>query len=811
LSDNISICISCIDKVTGLQDYLDEFKRLASEFIIANLTNSGLDKIDPSPCRDLEIPMVFLSKDASHHQSLASAVKKARGEWILMLRYDEMISYDNQRRLKKLCRNPDVSAYYLNTEKRTGGDELSAYEWMGNMGKYSGPAIQRDGHIPCLEIRLFRKNRFVSFQQVSDGFFHPVLNPDIASIPVSDIKVIHRKTGVSIENAVTESQQSEEDWNRFQGIYEENMDQSEDFSFLVRDAIGYSLVDKEDLPSLKSGLDMGLGHVELLKFMIHMLIKDGAYEEAIEFADTVLEKLGDHAELWRLKGAAFFYMLNLEAAGKCLRKALSINSRHANTLSNLAKVYIVSNKFDHAGRLLNKAVDIGGVTPEMEFILNLINENQGQTATLSLLMLCRDEEKNINRALESVKDIVDEIILVDTGLGKNTIDIADEYGAKVIRSEWEDDFGKARNEGLKHVTSDYVFWLDADEFIETDTKMSLLVFKHLLPTETRIGIILDVHTIAEENRINPDLPPLSVGKRTAIFPNLSGLCFKGRVFESVDDSLNRLDIDRIIANKTYITHQNNDTDLRKKQQSNALEKSFSESLSPEMIFEGISYWIDQGNLNQGGKWLEQGIVEGNGNEKYVKIICQLVRYFEQHGYIDVHSRLFGELLSRYAHSYQIMTLCADILCEAGEYHRASGILGKLIDCMDQYQKDLPETGDLRLNRLNFAIANLELDNFDGCDRILHELFTDKEMTDAAQAVVFYLKLKKREVEQAISVLDAWIKDRNLSIKGTIDNFVDLLNVIADVAEDMIRYGQIGASKILTRASEHLAAALTGKE
>lgn len=808
MAHKISIYIIVRGEVKDLQGYLSDFIGLADEIIIVN---SGLDKTDPLLCQDLGIPIVFLSENTDSHQTLASAVKKARGEWILMLRSSEIISASQKERLQELCDIQGVSAYYLNTEKRTGVDELGAYEWMGNLGKYSTPTVQSDGYIPCLEIRLFRKNRFLSFQKVGNDAFEPCLDLDMALIPISNIRVTHLQTDVPIDKTLTEDEQSEEDLKRFQGIYEEDINKYENFPFLDRDATGYSMVDKKDLPSLMSALEIGLGPIDLLKFMVHSLIKDGAYDDAIELADTILDKMGNHIELWRLKGTAYFYMLNLADAEKCFNKALSFNARDISLLSNLAKVSIIANKFDHAKQLLNEAIDIGDTTPETEFILNLINENQGQTATLSLLMLCRDEEKYIGRALDSVKDIVDEIILVDTGSKDSTIDIALAYGATVIRFEWEDDFGKARNEGLQHITSDYVFCLDADEFLEIDARMSLLVFKHILPTGEKIGIILDIHTLTEENWENHHLPPQSIERRTAIFPNLSGVCFKGRVFERIDDSLDRLGIDRIVANNTHISHQSNNRDLRKTRKANALAKSFQEPLSLEIIFEGISYWIDWGNLEQGIAWFGRGIREANGNKQYSKIICHLIRYFEQQGYIDVHSRLFDELLSRHVHSYRVMTICADLLCEAGEYKRASDILKKLINCKDQYRDDSIEKGDWQLNLLNFAMVNLESGNFDRCNRALNELSTDKEMTDAVHAATFYYKLKQREIDPAISILDAWIRDRNLPIKGTIDNFVDLLNIIADVAEGMVQYGQINAGKVLVRASEHLAATISLKE
>ena len=73
---------------------------------------------------------------------------------------------------------------------------------------------------------------------------------------------------------------------------------------------------------------------------------------------------------------------------------------------------------------------------------------------LSLCMIVRNEERHIKRCLESVKGLVDEIIIVDTGSTDNTVSIAKRLGANVYLHEWENDFSKARNESLKYANGD---------------------------------------------------------------------------------------------------------------------------------------------------------------------------------------------------------------------------------------------------------------------------------------------------------------------------------------------------------------------
>lgn len=85
---------------------------------------------------------------------------------------------------------------------------------------------------------------------------------------------------------------------------------------------------------------------------------------------------------------------------------------------------------------------------------------------LSLCMIAKDEEHNLPRCLNSVKDVVDEIILVDTGSSDRTIEVAERFGARVLRRRWRGSFAKARNCSLEAATGDWILVLDADEELE---------------------------------------------------------------------------------------------------------------------------------------------------------------------------------------------------------------------------------------------------------------------------------------------------------------------------------------------------------
>lgn len=80
-------------------------------------------------------------------------------------------------------------------------------------------------------------------------------------------------------------------------------------------------------------------------------------------------------------------------------------------------------------------------------------------------MIVRDEARSIVRCLESVRDVVDEMVVVDTGSTDDTVALAEAAGATVHHVAWVDDFAAARNAALERCSGDWVLVLDADEWL----------------------------------------------------------------------------------------------------------------------------------------------------------------------------------------------------------------------------------------------------------------------------------------------------------------------------------------------------------
>ena len=106
--------------------------------------------------------------------------------------------------------------------------------------------------------------------------------------------------------------------------------------------------------------------------------------------------------------------------------------------------------------------------------------------TVSLCMIVKNESKVLDRCLKSISDLVDEIIIVDTGSNDNTKEIASKYTDLIYDYKWHDDFAAARNFAFSKATKDYIYTADADEVLDELNRMKFLELKKAMLPEIEI-------------------------------------------------------------------------------------------------------------------------------------------------------------------------------------------------------------------------------------------------------------------------------------------------------------------------------------
>ena len=149
--------------------------------------------------------------------------------------------------------------------------------------------------------------------------------------------------------------------------------------------------------------------------------------------------------------------------------------------------------------------------------------------TLSLCMIVKNEERFLARCLDSVKDVVDEMIIVDTGSTDRTVEIAKSYGAKVYFHEWKNDFAEARNASLEKATGDWILVMDADEVL---VPASVEEIQRLLVTELKAIYcprIINETGWSEEYDVGYGFEHYM----TRFFPNDSRIRYQGAVHERI--------------------------------------------------------------------------------------------------------------------------------------------------------------------------------------------------------------------------------------------------------------------------------------
>lgn len=118
--------------------------------------------------------------------------------------------------------------------------------------------------------------------------------------------------------------------------------------------------------------------------------------------------------------------------------------------------------------------------------------------TISLCMIVKNEEAHLSSCLSSIRDIVDEIVVVDTGSTDATKEIAHCFTDKVLDFIWVDDFSKARNYSFEQATKDYILWLDADDVLLEPDRIKFRQLKETLNPSVD-GVMMKYHTGFDQN------------------------------------------------------------------------------------------------------------------------------------------------------------------------------------------------------------------------------------------------------------------------------------------------------------------------
>lgn len=146
-------------------------------------------------------------------------------------------------------------------------------------------------------------------------------------------------------------------------------------------------------------------------------------------------------------------------------------------------------------------------------------------------MISKNEEKNIEKCINSVINLADEIVLVDTGSTDKTVEIAEKLGVKVIKHSWKNDFSDARNKSIDNATKDWILFLDCDEELPLEEGFK---FKQLIDNDN----VHEAYYLRLVNIIEGTIVSDAIVLRA--FKNRPEYRFVGKMHEQVITSIQNL-------------------------------------------------------------------------------------------------------------------------------------------------------------------------------------------------------------------------------------------------------------------------------
>lgn len=173
-------------------------------------------------------------------------------------------------------------------------------------------------------------------------------------------------------------------------------------------------------------------------------------------------------------------------------------------------------------------------------ILRGLKKEARKIINISACIIAKNEAKHIPTWLTCVRQIANEILVVDTGSTDKTVELAKQGGAKVLFFPWCNDFAKAKNFALDNVTGEWVIFLDADEYFpQTSIEKLKKAIKRYHPKRKVIGLMCRLLNLdADDN-----LRLISVIRQVRVFRNLKSLRYVGKIHEAL--------MSKALGNRTF--------------------------------------------------------------------------------------------------------------------------------------------------------------------------------------------------------------------------------------------------------------------
>ena len=273
--------------------------------------------------------------------------------------------------------------------------------------------------------------------------------------------------------------------------------------------------------------------------------------------------------------------------------------------------------------------------------------------TISLCMIVKNEEKILERCLDSVADLVDEIVIADTGSTDATKEIARRYTEKVYDFPWTDDFSAARNFVFSRATQEYIYSADADEVLSPENRERFRLLKETLLPEVEIVQMKYANQLQFNTVYNYDEE-----YRPKVFKRKRDFVWEAPIHETVRLEPVIYDSDIVITHLPGESHAKRDLANFQKhwRQGYRLPKRLLGMYARELLIAG-----DEEDFAQAAPvFLEAAADNERDGEEMAQSCCVAARA----------ARLAGDTVSFFKYTSKVIAeeACSEICCEMGHFY-----------------------------------------------------------------------------------------------------------------------------------------------
>lgn len=393
---------------------------------------------------------------------------------------------------------------------------------------------------------------------------------------------------------------------------------------------------------------------------------------------------------------------------------------------------------------------------------------------LSVCMIVKNEEAVLGRCLESVKEIADEIIIIDTGSTDQTKEIAGQYTGLIYDYEWNNDFAAARNASLSYATGKWILVLDADEYLPSNQIKEWKKFLNNVVPENNIAYTLLIVNLSDE-----DSNHVTTGPVTRLFPNYKGICYSNPIHEQLTGTKDKLYQKKLNLNIYHTGYQSDTMASKNKHERNMAIFEHMQSTGEMSAYDYFTLgnqYVFSKNFSEAIEAYEKSIKLNNTNTSmwYPFCVLGLIGIYLNHNQLNKSWALVETQLINFL--------------EFPEYHAMKGLhleaLGFKEEAYECYKEAINRAEKLAVVQTDFWLVNPDFGFEVPVTQLMNLSFQMERSNEAMYWMTRLLQRNNKDTKTVVRLLE-WLSQHE-SEQSIID-FLNQLYNLKDTGDSIFLY------------------------